>query len=71
MTGTLSERAIDAIQAGARDVLVWDRELPRFGLKVTPAGARSYVVQYRIGGRVRRYTLGTHEGALDPGHRPP
>jgi hypothetical protein len=39
---------------------VWDRDLPRFGVKVTPADARVYVVQYRTGGRVRRFTIGPH-----------
>jgi integrase len=42
---------------------LWDREVKGFGLKVTPSGGRTYVYQYRVGGReakVRRYTIGAH-----------
>ena len=40
--------------------------MPGFGIKVTPTGAKIYVLQYRMGGRgtkTKRYTLGK-EGAL-------
>ena len=44
-------------------MFLWDEEVKGFGLKVTPTGARSYVYQYRMGGReakVRRFTIGQH-----------
>lgn len=47
---------------GSRAYL-WDDLLKGFGLMVTPAGSRSYLIQYRIGGRgapTRRYTIGRH-----------
>ena len=31
----------------SKDRFIWDERLPGFGVKVTPAGRRSYVVQYR------------------------
>ena len=31
-----------------------------FGCKITPKGRRVYLLQYRIKGRLRRYTIGTH-----------
>ncbi len=37
----------------------WDALLPGFGLRVTANGAKSWCVMYRVGGRRRRYTLGT------------
>ncbi|MCH7540791.1 MAG: tyrosine-type recombinase/integrase [Proteobacteria bacterium] len=56
----ITKRAVEAIAPGARDVFLWDTELPGFGCKITPRGARVYVLQYWAGGRARRYTLGRH-----------
>ncbi|MDE2303538.1 MAG: tyrosine-type recombinase/integrase [Sphingomonadales bacterium] len=67
-TGTISKRSVDATKPGTRDQFLWDDEVPGFGLKVTPAGAKVYLFQYRIGGRgatTRRYTIGKH-GPLTP-----
>ena len=50
------------------DSYLWDKELPGFGLKVTPAGRKVYLVQYRLGGRkgrTRRVTIGRH-GEITP-----
>ena len=54
---------MESLHAGDRDQYIWDFELPGFGVKVTPAGSRVYLVQYRIGGRkgrTRRVTIGRH-----------
>ncbi|MEH3037872.1 MAG: site-specific integrase [Sphingomonas adhaesiva] len=62
-TAKITKRAVDAATATDRDHFLWDTEVPGFGLKVTPKGARSYVVQYRMGGRETnptRYTIGKH-----------
>lgn len=40
--------------------LHWDDELRGFGVRVTPSGARSYIVQGRVAGKTRRVTLGAH-----------
>ena len=63
MSQRLSKRVVDATQAGQKDTYVWDSALKGFGLKVTPSGRKTYLVQYRLGGRkgrTRRVTLGTH-----------
>lgn len=61
----LTKREVEALEAPAEGVrLAWDAKLPGFGVRVTPAGVRSYVVQYRTrSGASRRVTLGRH-GAL-------
>ena len=48
--------------AGARAFL-WDDMLKGFGVMVTASGVRSYILQYRIGGRgfpTKRATIGQH-----------
>lgn len=43
----IAKRVVDATQAQAKDYVVWDDELPGFGLRVFTSGKRSYVIQYR------------------------
>jgi len=38
--------------------ITYDTELPGFGLRVTRANARSFILNYTIAGRERRYTIG-------------
>jgi hypothetical protein len=64
----LTKRTVDVAVAGERDRFVWDDELPGFGLNVTPAGRKTFIFQYRLGGRAgatKRVTLGPL-GALTP-----
>ena len=43
------------------DQVIFDEELPGFGLRLFKSGKRSYIVQYRNSqGRSRRMTLGRH-----------
>jgi integrase len=60
----LTRRTVDAEQPAENEKFIWDDELPGFGLRVFPSGRKSYVVQYKIGGRggrTRRISLGSHE----------
>lgn len=66
-TGKISKRTVDALCPGERDIYLWDGgyrdALSGFGVKVTPAGRKVYLIQYRLGGRngrTRRVTIGTH-----------
>lgn len=38
----------------------YDREIPGFGVRITSAGAVSFVLNYRIHSRERRYTIGRY-----------
>ena len=70
-TGKITKRAVDAIPAptmGKRSYL-WDETLKGFGMMVTDTGSRSYLVQYRVGGRgspTRRVTIGKHGSPWTP-----
>ena len=64
-TGRITKRAVEAVPTppGSSRSYLWDDQLKGFGVMVTPAGSRSYLIQYRIGGRgapTRRYTIGKH-----------
>ncbi|WP_376695370.1 tyrosine-type recombinase/integrase [Wenzhouxiangella sp. EGI_FJ10305] len=40
--------------------LYWDSDLRGFGLRVTAAGAMSYIAEARVNGKTRRVTVGRH-----------
>jgi len=61
----ITKRVVEAADAREKDYLIWDDELPGFGLRIFSSGKRSYVIQYRTKGRSRRYTIGLH-GAWAP-----
>jgi len=56
----LTKRTVDAAEAKLKDYFVWDDELTGFGLRVFGSGRKTYVIQYRAKGRVRRFTIGPH-----------
>jgi hypothetical protein len=64
----ISKSTLDRMQPESSDVIWWDVTLKGFGVKVTPAGRKVFLVQYRPpGGRraPRKYTLGVY-GRLTP-----
>ena len=66
MTKKITKRVVDSAAPDKKDTFIWDTDLKGFGLKVTPAGRRIYVLQYRINGRLRRYTIGCHGSPWTP-----
>jgi integrase len=60
----LTKRIVDAVRPDAKDRVLFDRDLPGFGLKVTPAGRKVFLFQYRFppgrAGRTRRVTIGEY-----------
>ena len=46
----LTKRLIDSIKAVRARTTWWDTDISGFGLRVTPSGARTYVLKYRVSG---------------------
>lgn len=66
----ITKRTVDAAKAGERLYRIWDSDVKGFGLRVTPAGVKSYILAYRSGegGRSspkQEFTIGRH-GVLTP-----
>ncbi|WP_081928760.1 Arm DNA-binding domain-containing protein [Microvirga sp. BSC39] len=63
-TCKLTKRNVDILPAPVgRDEIWWDEDLKGFGLKITPAGRKVFLVQYRPSGdrrNPRKYTIGEY-----------
>jgi Arm DNA-binding domain len=62
----LTKRTVDAQKPGSVRFTVWDVDVSGFGLRVTPAGERAYVLKYRARGKQRWYTIGRHGSPWTP-----
>ena len=69
----ITKTSVDAHQPKLRangtlvEAYLWDSELKGFACKVTPAGRKVYLFQYRLGGRAgktQRVTIGAHGDSL-------
>jgi integrase len=49
---------MEAPEMGNR--IEWDEKLPGFGVRITAAGVMSFILDYYVAGRRRRYTIGRH-----------
>jgi Arm DNA-binding domain len=57
----LTKTVVDSLETTGGKYVRWCGELPGFGCRVRSKGAKSYVAQYRIGGRngvVRKVMIG-------------
>lgn len=54
----LTKRTVAALEAKTTDYFVWDDELKGFGVRVWDTGKKTFLAQYRIGGRQRRVKIG-------------
>lgn len=69
MEAKITKRLVDQIKAGDKDLLIFDTMLKGFVLKVTPAGTKTYLVVYRMGGRntpKQKVTIGRHGSPWTP-----
>lgn len=61
MSERLNESSLRRVSADGRaQAFFWDAEVRGFGLRVTRAGAKAFVLDYRAEGRQRRITIGSY-----------
>ena len=61
MAEKLTKRLVDAYNATGKLIYIWDTEVKGFGLVITPAGSKSFVLNYRNqDNRSRRKTIGKY-----------
>jgi integrase len=58
MTHNLTETFVEKVKPTAAEVFYRDERLRGFALRVNPGGTKSFVLECRVKGRVRRQTLG-------------
>ena len=59
MKAHLTERNAKAFEPAARNIIVYDDEVTGFGLRITQAGSRAFVLDYLFEARKRRLTIGS------------
>jgi len=65
----IGKATVDSATSAAGETLYWDTALKGFGLKVSASGNKTYLLQYRTGGRsssTQRYTIGRHGSPWTP-----
>lgn len=71
-TGTISRRSVEALQPEAKEFVFWDVSLKGFGVRISPAGKKSYIFQYRPPQAKQKRTVAPkkvtlgHAGAMTP-----
>ena len=53
----LTQAIVDKTQPQNKAIIYWDQSITGFGLKVTPTGMKSYILQTRIAGREYKKTI--------------
>jgi integrase len=59
----LTKIVVDKLQPAAKEYVLWCGKLPGFGCRVRTSGTKTFIVQFRVGGRnspIRKKTLGTY-----------
>jgi integrase len=56
----LTDLLLRKLKSGEERIEVWDAKLPGFGVRVSPAGTKSFVLLYRFRGLPQRLTLGRY-----------
>lgn len=57
----LTKRVVEGLQPEENEFIVWDTEIPGFGVRVRPSGRRVYILKYRTKtGTPRKPAIGRH-----------
>lgn len=56
----LTKRVIDSSHRRDQDYILFDSQMPGFGLRVLPSGKKSFIIQYRRNRHTRRLTFGRY-----------
>ena len=59
-TRRLTDQAVRSLRPDTRQVDYWDTSPKNFGVRVSPAGRKTFIVRYRTAGRYRRMSLGVY-----------
>ena len=59
-TQRLTDRAVRSLRPDTRQVDYWDVSPKNFGVRVSAAGRKTFIVRYRSAGRYRRMSLGAY-----------
>jgi len=54
----MTERKLQALRAETDQQAFWDHNLPRFGVRVSLVGRKTFCIRYRVNGKRRRMSLG-------------
>jgi Arm DNA-binding domain len=57
LTDAIARKALPSARGAA---ILWDAEVKGFGLRLSPGGGRSFMLDYRAEGRQRRITIGAY-----------
>ena len=62
MRRKLNKQIVASTSPQDREIIIWDTDIPGLGLRVTPGGAKSFILKTRIGGGrsapIKKPTLG-------------
>jgi integrase len=62
----LINTTVEKLEPTGKDYFIWDDSLTGFGIKVTKGGKKVFVVQKRLNGENKRYTIGTYGAPWSP-----
>lgn len=60
MGSTITDKMVKGLKPAGATHIIYDTQVRGFGVRITSAGAVSFVLNYRVHGRERRFTIGRY-----------